>query len=79
MLWKRLQVVQTPCCLLRMLLPPRFVSAGAAVEAVSQRGVTSKTQLDVITRSFNWLVWLLAALNMLEENEVRSMLTWVGL
>ena len=46
------------------------MTAGAAVEAVGQRGLTSKTQIEVITRCFNWLVWLLAALNMLEEQEV---------
>jgi hypothetical protein len=46
------------------------VTAGAAVEAVGQRGLTSKTQIEVIARCFNWLVWLLAALNMLKEAEV---------
>lgn len=50
---------------------PRFVTAGAAVEAVGQRGLTSKTQIEVIVRCFNWLVWLLAALNLLEDQEVR--------
>jgi len=49
----------------------RFVAAGAAAEAISQRGLTSKTQIEVIIRSFNWLVWLLAGLNMLTEGEVR--------
>jgi hypothetical protein len=49
----------------------RFVTAGAAVEAVGQRALTSKTQIEVIARCFNWLVWLLAALNMLQEKEVR--------
>lgn len=53
-----------PCCC------RRFVTAGAAVEAVGQRGLTSKTQIEVIARSFNWLVWLLAALDMLKEAEV---------
>lgn len=48
----------------------RFVTAGAAVEAVGQRGLASKTQIEVIARCFNWLVWLLAALSMLEESEV---------
>lgn len=60
-------------CLCDVAPPPprsRFVTAGAAVEAVGQRGLTSKTQIEVITRCFNWLVWLLAALNMLEEQEV---------
>jgi hypothetical protein len=51
----------------------RFVTAGAAVEAVGQRGLTSKTQIEVITRCFNWLVWLLAALNMLDEGEVSGL------
>jgi hypothetical protein len=61
------------------------VAAGAAVEAVGQRGLTSKTQSEVIARAFNWLVWLLAALNMLQEEEVRLLLGmyllgvgWVG-
>lgn len=40
------------------------------MEAVGQRALTSKTQIDVIARCFNWLVWLLAALNMLQEAEV---------
>lgn len=53
----------------------RFVTAGAAVEAVGQRGLTSKTQIEVIVRCFNWLVWLLAALNMLEETEVKLPMT----
>jgi hypothetical protein len=50
------------------------VAAGAAVEAVGQRGLTSKTQIEVIARAFNWLVWLLGALNMLQEAEVRLQL-----
>jgi len=56
------------------LLLPRFVAAGAAVEAISQRGLTSKAQIEVIIRSFNWLVWLLAGLNMLKESEVKALL-----
>lgn len=61
------------CLLCCLLTHARFVTAGAAVEAVSQHGLTSKTQIDVIARSFNWLVWLLAALNMLQEAEVRTL------
>lgn len=52
---------------------------------MGQRGLTSKTQSEVIARAFNWLVWLLAALNMLQEEEVRLLLGmyllgvgWVG-
>jgi hypothetical protein len=46
------------------------VAAGAAVEAVGQRGLSSKTQAEVIAHAFNLLVGLLHALNMLTPDEV---------
>jgi len=54
------------------LLLPRFVAAGAAVE-VSNQGVTSASQIEVVCRSFNLLAWLMQQMNLITSQEVRDM------
>jgi hypothetical protein len=52
------------------LLLPRFVTAGAAAEAVGQQGIGSKAQAEVLCSAFNLLVWLLLRLGLLSADEV---------
>lgn len=47
----------------------RFVAAGAVTE-VTSAGVSAATQLEVVSRSMNMLLWLLKDMNVITAEEV---------
>lgn len=51
--------------------------AGAAVEASIQQGISSLSQQVALAQSFNLLLWVLMACNMMDEHEVGALLTLI--
>jgi len=63
-----------PALHLRCALSCRLMVAGAAVEASIQQGMSALSQQVALAHSFNLLLWVLMACNMLDEDEVGAVL-----